>query len=197
MTIGDILAVIAVVLTVGITWAAAVLLTALALPARAARAQQSLLAAPGKTLLRGIGVALAFAVLLLIFGMNHAGPVRLIAGVLYAVLGALTALGSAGIVKLIGERIRETGTRMTPFASLTRGTVLYVMAGFLPIIGWFLIVPVSLLLSLGSGVMALRKEQVTLRPQWEGTKDQSLPAVPPNPFASESQGTGSSRGLPV
>ncbi len=197
MTIGDILAVIAAVLTVGVTWAAAVLLTSLACSARAIRAQQSLLEAPGKTLLRGIGVALVFAVLLVIFGMNHAGPVRLIAGVLYALLGALTALGSAGIVRLIGERIQETGTRMTPFAALTRGTVLYVAAGFLPIIGWFLIVPVALLLSLGSGVMALRKEAMTPRPLTAGTIDPSALLLPPSPFANESQAAAQNRGLPV
>ena len=44
---------------------------------------------------------------------------------------------------------------MTPFASLTRASVLYVAVGFLPVIGQFAILPAALLLAVGSGVPAL------------------------------------------
>ena len=52
------------------------------------------------------------------------------------------------------------GSPMTPFASLTRASVLYTAAGFLPVIGWFGLLPLALFLAVGSGVAVLgaRKE---------------------------------------
>ena len=54
MTIGDILAVIAAVLLVGASWAATILMIALAFPARVVAAQAKLTAAPGVCLGRGL-----------------------------------------------------------------------------------------------------------------------------------------------
>lgn len=159
MTIGDVLAAIAAIFTLGATWAATILLVALAFPVRAQRAQEALVSSPGASLARGLGVALLFLAAAGALGHHPAGPVRLLAALLWACLGALTALGSAGIARLIGERIQTVGVSMSPFASLTRGTLVYVISGFLPIIGWFLVAPVALLLSLGSGVGALNRAQ--------------------------------------
>lgn len=159
MTIGDILAVIAAVFLVGATWAATILLTALAFPVKAAQAQAKIVAAPGASLARGLALFLLIGLLAAAF-WSHPGPARLIGGAFWALLGTLAAVGSAGIARLVSERIQAVGSHMNPFATLTRGTILYVAAGFLPIIGWFLVAPIALLLSLGGGVAALwgRKE---------------------------------------
>ena len=70
-------------------------------------------------------------------------------------LGVVAALGSAAIVRLLSARIDALGSPMTPFASLTRASVLYVAAGYLPVIGWGIVLPAALLLSVGSGVAVL------------------------------------------
>lgn len=154
MTIGDVLAVIAAVFVVGATWVATLLLTSLAFPARVARAQQTIVSGPGASLARGLGVAFVLGILAATF-WKYPGPARLLGGLLLASLGALAAVGSAGIARLVGERIQAVGSHMNPFAMLTRGTILYVAAGFLPVIGWFLVAPVALLLSLGGGAAAV------------------------------------------
>lgn len=156
MTIGDVLAVVAAVVAVGLCWAATLLLTALAFPERARRAGEAVTSAPGRCLARGAGVF--FVVGVLAFALMHspAGPVRLVGDVAWGVLALFAAVGSAGIARLLGERVQAVGTHMTPFAALTRGTALYVLAGFLPVVGWFLIVPLALLFSLGGAVAALR-----------------------------------------
>lgn len=159
MTIGDILAAIAVVLACGATWAATVLLLTLAFPSRSARAQAALTLAPGRCLTRGLALLVAVGVVAVILGKSHAGPVRILAGALWAGLGALAAIGSGGVVRLMGARIESVGSGLTPFAALTRGTVLYVAAGFLPIVGWFFVTPVAALLTLGAGWTALRGGQ--------------------------------------
>jgi hypothetical protein len=156
MTIGDVLAVIAAVSLLGASWAATLLLAALAFPERTLRAQQRVEAAPGACLLRGLLALLVIGLPALALGQSPAGPVRLVAGALWAGLAAIAALGGAGVVRLLGERIESAGTQMPPFAALTRATLLFVTAGFLPLVGWFLVVPAAALVSLGGGFCVLR-----------------------------------------
>ena len=156
MTIGDVLAVIAGLLTVGAAWAATILIVALAFPARVAAAQDKLTASPGACLARGLGTTLVGGLLAALFWGAAAGGHRLLAGVVLGGLGLLAALGSAAMVRLLGERIDAMGSPMTPFASLTRASLLYATAGFLPVIGWFVLLPVALFLAVGSGVAVLR-----------------------------------------
>ena len=155
MTIGDILAVIAAVLLVGASWAATILMIALAFPARVAAAQAKLTAAPGVCLARGLVVVLVGGLLATALAQAPAGPVRLLALLIIGGLGMVAALGSAAILRLLSARIDALGSPMTPFASLTRASVLYVAAGFLPVIGWGVVLPAALLLSVGSGVAVL------------------------------------------
>ncbi len=188
MTIGDVLAVMAAVFVLGATWAATILLTALAFPTRTARAQQKIVAGPGASLARGLGVGIVLGVLAAAF-WSHPGPARLIGGLFLAALGALAAIGSAGIARLVGERIQSVGSHMNPFATLTRGTILYVAAGFLPVVGWFLVAPVALLLSLGGGAGAILARQ-----EKESSRAKEAPPAPNN---GETRGEGSSPAPPV
>ena len=167
MTIGDILAVIAAVLLVGASWAATILMIALAFPARVAAAQAKLTAAPGACLARGFVVLLVSAVLAIALSKAAAGPARLLALLVLGGLGVIAAVGSAAVVRLLSARIDALGSPMTPFASLTRASVLYVAAGFLPVIGWGVVLPAALLLSVGSGVTVLfgaRRQAQPTRP---------------------------------
>ena len=163
MTIGDILGVIAAVTLFAASWAATLLLAALAFPARAARAQQRIMMAAGRCFWLGFFTLLLVGVLAIALGQSPVGPLRIVGGALWTGLAAVSALGSAGIVRLLGERIEATGTQMPPFASLTRGTLLFVTAAFLPIVGWFLILPVAALIGLGAGLVALRARKDTLQ----------------------------------
>lgn len=164
MTIGDVLAVVAVLSLLGASGVATLLLAALAFPERTVRAQQRIETAPGVCLLQGLGVLLVVGLFAVALGQSPAGALRLLAGVLWAGLFALATPGGAGIVRLLSRRIHDTGSRLQPFAALTRGALLFVMAGFLPIVGWFLIVPAALLLSLGAGLSGLRTPQAKPQP---------------------------------
>ena len=173
MTIGDVLAAMGAVFLVGAGWAATLLLVALAFPERVRRAGEATVAAPGVCLARGAGIAPHGRRV-----RRHARPSGGGAGAagrvaLWAGLGLAAALGSAGIVSILGERIREVGTEMPPFAALTRGTALYVLAGLLPVVGWFLITPLALLLSLGGAFAALR-------PARAGSGHGKAPLLPQN-----------------
>ena len=158
MTLGDVLAILALILLVGSAWAATILVVALAFPARVGRAEAKLTAAPGWCAGRGFGVVLGVGVLALLLA-NGPGPVKLLAAVVGGALGVVAALGSAAMVRLLGERIDTMGSPMAPYASLTRASVLYVTAGFLPVVGWFFVLPAALFLAVGSGITVLRAEK--------------------------------------
>lgn len=155
MTIGDILAVIGALVLVAASWAATLLVIALACPRQMARAQERIETRPGRCFGQGLLTLTIVGLVAVALGQSHAGPLRLVAGALWAGMAAVAALGTAGIANMLGQRIQETGTQMPPFASLTRGAFLVVTAGFLPIVGWFLVLPVVTLISLGSGMSVL------------------------------------------
>ncbi len=154
MTIGDVLAAVAALVALGASWGAAILLAALAFPQRATRAQALLTERPWACLGRG-------AVGLLIIGLpsvvlSHTpGPVRLLLLFPLGLLAAGAVVGSAAAVHLLAGRIEAVGSPLTPFAALTRAAFLFVSAGFLPVFGWFLVLPATLLLALGAGLPAL------------------------------------------
>lgn len=155
MTIGDVLAVTAGIGAIGAAWTAAILLFALAFPTRTAAAQAKLTDAPGASFGIGLTVSLGSGLLALVCWNAPAGPIKLLTAVIAAGICLTAALGSAGAVRLLGERIDAAGTGLSPFASLTRAAILYVLAGFLPVLGWFVLLPCALLLSVGSGAAAL------------------------------------------
>ena len=164
MTIGDVLAVIAAVLLVGSAWAATILVVALAFPARVARAGAKLTAAPGRCAGRGFGVMLAVGLLAAVSVRTGRGRSSCWRLLILGAAGVVAALGSAAMVRLLGERIDAMGSPMAPFASLTRASVLYVAAGFLPVIGWFFVLPAALLLSVGAAASPCCARRRSRRP---------------------------------
>jgi hypothetical protein len=48
------------------------------------------------------------------------------------------------------------GAGMAPFAGMTRAVALYVLAGYTPLIGWFVVAPAALLISVGSFAATIR-----------------------------------------
>ncbi len=169
MTIGDVLAVTAGISLVGAAWTATILLFVLAFPGRTAAAQARLTAAPGACFGQGLAVILIAAFLAALCWNASAGPVKLLAGLIAGGIGLAAALGSAGAVRLLAERISSPRLAPPPFGGVTRAAILYVLAGFLPLLGWFVLVPGALLLSVGSAtsVMLPRRAAQPARTQSE------------------------------
>jgi hypothetical protein len=92
--------------------------------------------------------------------------------VIVAFLSAVSAIGLVGIVTLIGERLAEMGERqMSKLKQLVTGTLALALAGLLPFFGWFLFIPVVLMVSFGAAVLAWRNRKQQSRHQPEGTND--------------------------
>jgi hypothetical protein len=199
MTIGDILAVIAAVLLVAASWAATLLMTALLFRTAVARARNRLIQSPGKCIGFGLAATLmaGFAGLAL---AHHPGPMRLAAYALWSVLALVAAIGSAAVVDLMASRIDGIGTEMAPFARLTRAAALYVGAGFVPIVGWFLVMPIATLATIGAGLVSVRKEPPLRQAPFPAMADKPENSLPfregvgagmESPFSGAKWGCGS------
>lgn len=87
---------------------------------------------------------------------------EIIPGLLAAAIGVtvlpllLSLLGAPGMFSYIGDRIAELhGGDMSGLRRTVLGTFVSVFAASFPIIGWFVVLPVLLVLSLGAGTLAV------------------------------------------
>ncbi|GEM_PF-607565 len=80
---------------------------------------------------------------------------------LLLILAGVTLLGLTGTVALLGERLAglSSGT-VSPAQQLIRGALAFVLAGLFPVLGWFVLTPVLLLLSFGSAVLVWRNRDL-------------------------------------
>lgn len=135
------------------SWAALVIVVALALPTHAQRAETALATYPKRCFLFGLGM---LALLILGFVMlSQALPLVKLAGfALSLCMGSLLLIGGSGIAHLMGTRIGEMSGARSSFGALVRGALVHSFAIIFPYLGWFIMLPLSLVLALGAGLIA-------------------------------------------
>lgn len=152
-----------VLLVSGIALIALLGAVAILFPRPVEKTRDILTASFGRSFLLGLVNLLFFGAitaLLARFGQQANGILAAIL-LLLAILLALalltfTLLGLSALTSLVGERIGE-GT--SSFRRHLRGSLLIVLAGLTPYIGWFAFTPLVLITSLGAGIQAwFRKE---------------------------------------
>jgi hypothetical protein len=75
---------------------------------------------------------------------------------LFSIVVALTFLGRAGLAAKRGVQLApHASNSISPTAAFVRGTVALELAVGFPIIGWFIVIPLTFIASLGSAVFAL------------------------------------------
>ncbi|MBV9867349.1 MAG: hypothetical protein JO316_18485 [Abitibacteriaceae bacterium] len=183
MTIGDVLAVVAGIIGIGLSGWALLISMALIFNRRVAQAQEHLEKAPWASL--GVGLVLTFTLgLLSIALLNHPhGLLKLVGVGLLTGLLWLSSLGAGGLALLINQRIRGLEPGLSEFKALCRGGALIVMACWLPLLGWFLLTPLVIIMSLGAGVKALWNKQPRPAPVVAPTPVPDQPPFTPFPAA--------------
>lgn len=90
------------------------------------------------------------------FLFNVLGPVGKIAGVAVVCLYMLQAhTGVSGLVTSIGHRLATPLDEQRPWRSTLRGGVVLELAYLLPILGWFVILPASIIIGSGAATLGL------------------------------------------
>lgn len=159
MTLALVQAMVAIILTMVATWTGLLVSIAFLLPRNAARSEQLISSEPWKCFFSGLGMA---AILVIGLALASAGLpiVKLFGFGLMMFVGAIVALGSAGVAQTIGKRGEPDGAAPT-FGMLIRGSLVYSLALGFPVVGWFVFAPLALTMAAGAGIMSLARERRT------------------------------------
>jgi hypothetical protein len=153
----DISAIFGILLFLGLTFPG--LLTALWLifPATVERARLRLDRTPWQCFWLG-GVLLAVvsipATLLIAIGL---GPAQFVGWSLIILALTFASLGAAGLAGKMGEHFTRVGAPGSRAGAFVRGALALELAAAFPVVGWFIVVPLAIVLSLGATAFALLK----------------------------------------
>lgn len=144
---------------IGILLSVPALLVALnlLLPNVTQRVQTRLEQTPGRSFFLGVPVTAAFALFIAVASQVNFGPVQALAFIAAAVGMGIGSIGGAGLARLLGERIRPLAHPNSELTNLARGAVVYELAALVPIVGWFLFIPIAGMMAMGAAVFALVK----------------------------------------
>ncbi len=154
VVMGDVFAVVATLAGVCLSAWALLLVAGLMFPAKTRAARRVVEASPWSCVLIGLGLA-AFVVFAVALAANPNPGVKLAGTTMYLAVLCLGVVGGSGLSQLVGERIQPMDPTLAPYRALARGAGLIVVGGLLPLVGWFVFAPVTLIVSMGAGLRAL------------------------------------------
>lgn len=159
MTYGDVLAILFIHVGFLIAFQSYWLAGAALFPELARSAERNYAARPIKLLL--VGLAVAVPLLLLTIAVNNT-PVKFAKVVLaggWLLLGMTAMFGTSGLARLIGSRLPgEPELAIHSTRASYRGGLVLGFTFIMPLLGWFLVIPYSLLSGLGA-VAVYRSER--------------------------------------
>jgi len=180
--LGDVTTVFAILIALGVVFPGLLLAWSLLLPGMIERARERVSRTPGRSFVFGLLVLFIVGVPIAILN-RLSGPFQFFAYVFAFLLLTLASIGAAGLASLMGERLRGQGVRVTSPGALVRGAIALEFATIFPFIGWFIVLPLTLLLSLGASVFALLHWMPRVKP--EASNVERTPVTPLQTAQSE------------
>ncbi len=153
----DVSAIFGILLTLGIAFPGMLTAWWTLFPGVVDRAYQRLEATPWKAFWLGLGVAVLVALPILVLAALPFGPAKFMGWSLLAAVLAVAGIGAAGLVAKMAMVLAQRSNNLSPVGAFVRGAVALELAAVFPIIGWFIIMPLALLVSLGATAFALLK----------------------------------------
>lgn len=159
LVIGDVVAFISVLLAFVAAGWAATMMAGLLFPKASERASAKLENHPWASLIWGTLAGVPLTVIGISL-LSAPPPLAKIIGFawLMAVI-MISFVGSAGLARLIGERIRQAKGSDNEFVLLSMATGVIVVACGVPVFGWFFLFPLLLLAGLGAGISSLGRRR--------------------------------------
>ncbi len=176
MIMADVFAVFSTLLALGIALPGLLLTWQLLLPKIVERAEKRLTQTPWLCFFVGGGFLLAYLIPVIILFNLPWGGFQGLGFIATLALLAIISLGTAGLAGLMGQRLSGLGLELSPAGATIRGAVALELAAVFPLIGWFVFIPVALLLSLGAAIFALLGWQPKTGPDRAEAKE--TPATP-------------------
>lgn len=124
-------------------------------PRGVAHTQQSIVSHPWRVLLRGALLGLPLTLLGMALAANGAGPLKLLGAICLMSVTLIALFGSTGLVRQVGLGLSgENGPRHDG-ALVLKGGAAIAIACVLPLVGWFMVIPLVLIAGFGAATPLL------------------------------------------
>jgi hypothetical protein len=161
----DILAIVGIVVLVGAAQVGLVITLCLLFPARVEAASARLQQHPWRSLLMGSGAALVLALPVVVLLSLPAGVAKFLGWALVVGALAVSGIGASGLVRLLARRMASQGMADTgTLGTLVRSCLALELAILLPVVGWFVLLPLVTAAGFGASLHALRRTASTSNP---------------------------------
>lgn len=150
-------ALLILLLVVGVCFVAFMAVLTALLPKAADQSQAALYRTPWRAFFIGLANYLFLGLISLVLFDTGIDVLGLVGLILVTFLAVVSVLGLTGLIRLTGERL--AGLHSREFSSVKEiawGAAALFLATLLPIVGWFLLAPVLLMVSFGAAVLAWR-----------------------------------------
>jgi len=102
----------------------------------------------------GIPITLVVVLFAIFIGRRGGTPGQLAAWVIGGIFFIYAGTGMSGLVTFIGERLASPVDSIRPWRSTIRGGVVFELACLIPVIGWFVLLPIGLILGAGAATLS-------------------------------------------
>ncbi|MCI0487893.1 MAG: hypothetical protein L0229_14975 [Blastocatellia bacterium] len=104
-----------------------------------------------------VGLPVTAVMLVMAAAMKNllGGLGNIAAGVLVSIYVVYAGTGVAGLATTIGQRLKSQSDAQQPWRATLRGSVVLALTYLLPILGWFVILPASIIVGTGAVTMSL------------------------------------------
>lgn len=152
----DVYAVFGTLLALGISFPGLLLAWSLLFPGSVASAGERFRLTPGRTFLLGLAAVFVAALPIVLLMALPFGPAKLLGSILLMACLAGAGIGAAGIAGSMGDRLEQrAGWPSGGLRGFLGGAVALELAAVFPFLGWFLVIPVTIIFSLGAALFGL------------------------------------------
>lgn len=194
MLLADTMAIFFVIVGLIITFPSLWLLCAALWPAFLERSCRAVEGGIWKSFFLGIPVAFVSVLIVVIVGKLPASFGQ-IGGILsFSILMLFAQVGVAGLACSIGSRLFSAGAGQPAWKATMRGGAVLVLSWLLPLVGWFLILPASIIIGAGTSLRACFSGKKQKKSVLSQSQDRESSAALPSTEIAESSadhiGTG-------
>jgi len=158
----DILAVFGILVLVGGAQAGLLITFCLLFPARVEAATSRLEQHPWRSLVLGGGAVIVLALPVTLLLSLPAGVAKFLGWALAVGALAVSGIGASGLTRLLARRMASQGmAEAGSLGTLVRSSLALQLAVLLPVVGWFVVLPLVTAASLGASLHALRRTAST------------------------------------
>jgi len=161
MSIADMLAIISGLVILGFAFPSLLLIINLVFPHLVNTSKQQIVTKPIANTFQGLAIFLVYFFALAIF-INIPGPGKLLALVIFLIMLSIAMIGFAGLVSHLAAKYQDFSKSNKSVTNLFYSAFFLELTFVLPFIGWFIMLPITFLMSLTAGTKALIQNSKSL-----------------------------------